>query len=293
MNTTIRSIAVVGATGMLGAPVTKILKQEGFSVTAVVRDMQKAQRKLGAGFYLSKGNLKDKNSLRTAFTDVDYVYLSLSTAPDEKNKRFKTEIDGLKNVIEAAKSARVKRIGMLSSLVKDYDGFDWWVFDIKREACKILLDADIPATIFYPSSFFENLTNLQLKGKRVVMAGEQTTKSWWIAANDYGKQVAESFRVNKNHNENREYPVQGPEPYSMEEAIDQFIKHYPGKTLKKSKAPMWVFSLLKPFSASIDFQYHILSAINQYDEQFQSEHTWETLGKPETHLAAWTKNQGE
>jgi uncharacterized protein YbjT (DUF2867 family) len=289
--TTIQSIAVVGATGMLGTPVTRTLKQEGFSVTAVVRDMQKAQQKLGAGFYLRKGDLQDKHSLRSAFTDIDYVYLNLSTVPDEENREFKTEIDGLQNVIEAAKSARVKRIGMLSSLVKDYGAFNWWVFDIKREACRLLLEADIPATIFYPSSFFENLTHLQLKGNRVVMAGDQTTKSWWIGTEDYGHQVAESFRVDNVHTENREYTVQGQEPFSMEEAIDRFITHYPSRTLKKVKAPMWIFKLLKPFSANLDFQYHILTAINQYDEQFQSEATWKKLGKPETTLAEWAEKQ--
>jgi uncharacterized protein YbjT (DUF2867 family) len=289
--TTIQSIAVVGATGMLGAPVTKILKREGFSVTAVVRDMQKAQRKLGAGFYLRKGDLQDRHRLRSAFTDVDYVYINLSTAPDEKHREFKTEIDGLQNIIEAAKSARVKRIGMLSSLIKDYDAFDWWVFDIKRDACKKLLEADIPATIFYPSNFFENLTDLQLKGNRVVMAGNQSTKSWWIGTDDYGRQVAESFRVDMDHNKNCEYTVQGAEPFSMEEAIDLFIKHYSSRTLKKTKAPMWIFKLLKPFSADLDFQYHILTAINQYDEQFRSESTWKKLGKPETTLAKWTEKQ--
>jgi uncharacterized protein YbjT (DUF2867 family) len=291
MNTPIRSIAVIGATGMLGAPVTKILKRENFSVTAVVRDMQKAQRKLGAGFYLSKATLEDKNSLRTAFADVDYVYLSLSTAPGEKNSSFKTEIDGLQNVIEAAISARVKRIGMLSSLVKNYDGFDWWMFDIKNQACQMLLDADIPATIFYPSNFFENLTELQLKRNRVLLAGDQSTKSWWISAGDYGRQVAESFRINSDHTGNREYSIQGPEPFSMEEAADEFIRNYSGKQLKKVKAPMWIFKLLKPFSADMDFQYHILTAINNYDETFQSEETWKTLGKPETTLAEWAEEQ--
>lgn len=288
---TIRSIAVIGATGMLGAPVTKVLKREGYSVTAVVRDMQKAQKKLGAGFYLSKGDLRDKNSLRTAFTDVDIVYLSLSTTPDEKNQDFKTEIDGLQNVIEAAKAARVKRIGMLSSLVKDYRGIDWWVFDIKREACRMLFDADIPATIFYPSSFFENLTHLQLKFNRVMLAGEQVTKSWWIGAEDYGRQVAKSFRADIDHSETREYPIQGPEPFSMEEAADCLIKHYPESNLKKTKAPIGLFKLLKSFSSSIDFQYHILSAINHYDEKFQSEDTWKTLGKPGTTLAEWAEKQ--
>lgn len=291
MNTPIRSIAVIGATGMLGAPVTKVLKQENFSVTAVVRDMQKAQQKLGAGFYLSKATLQDKHSLRTALADVDYVYLSLSTSPDEKNREFKTELDGLENVIDAAISARVKRIGMLSSLVKDYDGIDWWVFDIKRQACQMLLDADIPATIYYPSSFFENITELQKKGNRILLAGDQVTKSWWIGSNDYGRQVANSFRTDADHTENREYSIQGPEPFSMEEAADCFIEHHPDPNLKKAKAPMWIFKLLKPFSSKIDFQYNILSAINQYDEQFQSESTWETLGKPQQTLAEWAEKQ--
>ncbi len=293
MNTPIRSIAVIGATGMLGAPVTKVLKQENFSLTAVVRDMQKAQRKLGAGFYLSKATLEDKHSLRSAFTDIDYIYLSLSTAPDEKNSSFKTEIDGLQNVIDAAISARVKRIGMLSSLVKNYDGFDWWVFDIKEKACQMLLDADIPATIFYPSNFFENLTDLQLKGRRLMLAGEQKTQSWWISAEDYGRQVAESFRVDSGHTQNREYTVQGPEPYSMQKAADTFIHHYRGKKIKKMTAPMWMFKLLKPFSSDMDFQYHIITAINHYDEQFQSEKTWKTLGKPETTLAEWTEKKSQ
>lgn len=288
MNTPIRSIAVVGATGMLGTPVAKVLKQENYSVTAVVRDMQKAHRKLGAGFYLSKATLEDKNSLRTAFADVDYVYLNLSTAPNEKNKAFKTEIDGLRNVIDAAISARVKRIGMLSSLVKNYDGFNWWVFNIKEEACRMLLDAEIPATIFYPSNFYENLTDLQLKGGRVMLGGDQTTRSWWIAGLDYGKQVAEAFRVDGEHTENREYTIQGPEPFKMEEAADEFIRHYSGKQLKKMKAPMWTFKLLKLFSAELDFQYHIITAINHYDEDFQSVETWKALGKPETTLAEWT-----
>jgi len=288
---TIQTVAVVGATGMLGAPVTKVLKKEGFSVTAVVRDLQKAQRKIGAGTHLFKGDLRDRGSLRTAFTDIDYVYLSLSTTPDENNSSFKTEIDGLQNAIEAAKSARVKRIGFLSSLVKDFSESDWWVFDIKNEACRILKEADIPVTIFYPSSFYENLVHLQMKGNRVMLAGEQKTKSWWISASDYGKQVANAFRADREKMEDFEYSVQGLEPYNMEEAADVFIEHHPNPKLKKSKAPLGLFKLIKPLSSTIDFQYNILYAINHYDEKFQSEDTWKKLGKPEETLAQWAAEQ--
>ncbi len=284
---TIRSIAVIGATGMLGKPVAKKLKKEGFSVTAVVRDISRAQNTIGSEFHYVKGDVNSVDSLRSAFRDVDYVYISLSTQPKEKNADFKTEIDGIKNIIQAAKMANIKRIGYLSSLVKDYSGFDWWMFDIKREACKMLLESEIPVTIFYPSNFFENLSELQLKGSRVMLAGSQVTKSWWISAEDYGKQVAEAFR--QDHEENREYPVQGLEPMNMEEAADVFIKHYPNKSLKKLKAPMWFFKLIKPFSAEVDFQYKIISAINHYDETFTAEATWEELGKPELTLKEWTR----
>lgn len=288
---TIRSIAVIGATGMLGKPVTKMLKKEGYSVTAVVRDISRAQTSLGSEFHFVKGDVNSADSLRSAFRDVDYVYISLSTHPKEKNADFKTELDGIKNIITAAKMANIKRIGFLSSLVKDYTGIDWWVFDIKREACKLLLESGIPVTVFYPSNFFENLSELQLKGSRVMLAGNQVTKSWWISAEDYGKQVAEAFR--HDHNENREYPVQGLEPMNMEEAADVFIKHYPDKTLKKLKAPMWAFKLIKPFSVEVNFQFNIINAINHYDESFKAESTWDELGKPELTLKEWTQRLHE
>lgn len=285
----IQTIAVVGATGMLGAPVTKELKRQGYSVSAVVRDNVNAQKKLGPEIFTHVADLKSVSSLRTAFQQADFVYVSLSTAPGEQNSNFKTEIEGVENIIKAAKLSGVKRIGYLSSLVKDYDEKEWWVFDAKRKACELLLNCDIPVTIFYPSNFFENLTELQLKGKRVMLAGKQETKSWWIGTNDYGRQVAEAFR--QDHNENREYTIQGLEPFNMDEAADVFIENYSSEDLKKTTAPLWIFKLLKPFSKTMDFQYNILHAINNYDEQFQSEKAWRELGKPEETLADWASRQ--
>jgi len=279
----LKSIAVIGATGMLGTPVTNILKKEGFVVTALVRDPAKGNNRLEQSIHIQKGDLKDKSVLKHAFENAECVYLSLSTSPYEKNKEFKTELDGLRNVIQAAEETGVKRIGMLSSLVKNYEGTDWWVFDIKREACRILLECNIPATIFYPSNFYENLSELQMKGNRILLAGEQVTKSWWIGTSDYGRQVAAAFR--QEHTENREYAVQGTQSYNFEEAADIFIKHYQPANLKKTKIPLWILKVLTPFSKKIDFDYHILYSINHFDESFQSEKTWKELGRPKQSLA--------
>lgn len=282
-------IVVIGATGMLGSRVTRILHQQGFTVIAAVRNPDKARLMPQLNdIQIVHADLKDPKTLESALTGADYLYLNLSTAPSEKRSAFKTEIDGVKNVIHASGKCGIKRIGFLSSLVKDYDASNWWVFDIKRQAVELLLHSGIPVTVFYPSNFFENLTELQMKGNKILIAGRQETQSWWIGTDDFGKQVAAAFL--QQHDENREYPVQGLESFSMDEAADEFIAHYKPMDLKKLRTPMWVFKMLKPFSKTIHFQYKILDAINHYDEQFQSEKTWKELGKPQMKLSDYARS---
>ena len=285
------SIVVIGATGMLGSRVTRVLHENNFSVIAAVRNPEKARAMLQLkGIKIAYADLNRPETLEAVMSGADYLYLNISTAPGERRSSFKTEIDGLSNAIEAARKTGIRRIGFLSSLVKDYDA-GWWVFDIKRQAVELLLKSGLPVTIFYPSSFFENLTELQQKGDKILIAGRQETQSWWIGTEDYGSMVAKAFR--QDHDENREYPVQGPEPFSMDEAVDEFIKHVSTRKLKKLRTPMWVFKMLKPFSKTVHFQYNILDAINKYDEQFRSENTWQKLGKPVMTLSDFARKFDE
>jgi uncharacterized protein YbjT (DUF2867 family) len=282
------SVVVIGATGMLGAPVTNGFVRERLNVTALVRSPEKAGIKLHTDIRIQKGDLTDKESLVTAFKGKDSVYLNLSTGPKEKDQSFKTEIDGIQNVIEAAGKTGIKRIGYLSSLVSQYQGIDWWVFDMKRKACRMLLDSDIPVTIFYPSNFFENFPAYHMVGNQLILFGEQKSKSWWVGTKDYAKQASNALK--QNHNENREYPVQGHEPMSYGEAAEVFSSHYSYKKLKKRIIPLKALKMLGKFSARMDYTYNLLYAINHFDEQFQSEITWRELGKPRLRLAEFTRS---
>src|SRR5688572_17299873 len=137
----IKNILVIGATGMLGKPVTKELVNAGFNVSALVRNPEKAKKELPANVKLIKGDISSEKDLVNAMQGQDAVYLSLSIKQTEKRSAFHSEELGMQNVIKAAKQQNIKRIGYLSSLVMFYqgmNGFNWWVFDIKHKAVEMI-----------------------------------------------------------------------------------------------------------------------------------------------------------
>lgn len=284
----IERIAMIGATGTLGRPVAGALMDAGYQVTAVTRHPAKAAA-LGVTS-VAEGDVFDAASLRSAFAGADAVYINLSISPDEKPTDRHAETHGLRNIIEAAKANRVRRLAMVSSLVKDYqghDGFDWWAFDVKHQAVRLLRESGIPSTVFRPSSFFENFLPHGRSGNRILLPGKSKHPMWFIAGSDYGKQVARSFAIEGD--EHRSFPVQGPEPFTYGEAARVFAENYPHQQLEVKHPPMLLLYALGLFSRKYDYAAKIVEALNEYPERFISQETWDELGKPTTTLAEWTK----
>lgn len=287
----INKILVIGATGLLAKPVVKELVNANFAVTAMVRNPEKAREELTTDVNLIKGDIFSKSDLEKAIAGQDAIYLNLSVKPEESKKALHTETDGLKNVIEVARKQGIQRIAMISSLVQNHqgqDGFDWWVFDVKRQSIRILQNGEIPYTIFYPSSFMENFMDNYRQGNKLLLAGKSLHKMWFIAGHDYGRQVAKSFQILKN--ENKEFSVQGLEGFTAEEACLVYQKNYTKTKLSISKAPLGLLKFLGIFIKKLKYGAKILEALNHYPEVFESEHTWDELGKPTITLAAFAKN---
>lgn len=285
-----KKIAVIGATGLLGKPVTQALIAAGFEVTVIARDVEKA-RALYRDTHILYGDLEDKMSLFEALKGQEVVYLSLHIPQTATIKDFMCETDGLLHLLEAAKANGVQRVAYLSSLVKDYqgkNGFQWWVFAVKQKAVQILKGGGVPYTIFYPSNFMENFDKGGFKsGRRMNLAGHSEIKQYWISGTDYGKQVAKSFQVLTD--ENREYLIQGPEAYTMEEAVRLFINHYQKEKLKIAKMPLGFLKLAGKLSNKVNYIYHILTALNHYPEKFGAQQTWDELGKPQETIEIYAK----
>jgi len=279
-----QKVLFIGASGMLGKPVALELMRAGFPVTFLARDVEK-MKKLFPNGAIVKGDVFDVASLEAAMAGQEIVYLNLSVAQSSKKTEPQPEREGINNIIGAAKKTSIKRIVYLSSLIKNYEGmngFNWWAFEIKHAAVNAIKKSGLNYSIFYPSTFMECLDKQMLQGTRIMIAGKSEAPMWFIAGKDYGVQVA--WAMKKAGDSNQEYIVQGLEPYTSDEAAKVFIQNVKSN-IKIMKAPLAPLKYLGIFNQRMNYAYHICEALNKYPEKFESENTWNDLGKPSTTLA--------
>jgi uncharacterized protein YbjT (DUF2867 family) len=96
---------ITGSTGHIGRPLVELLHKEGHDVRALVRDASRAEL-LPDGIDIAVGNLDDAGSVAAALRGVDSVFL-LHVGPGTTQTQI---------MIDAARSARVNRIVLLSSV---------------------------------------------------------------------------------------------------------------------------------------------------------------------------------
>jgi len=284
-----QKILFIGASGMLGKPVALELMRAGFPVTFLARDVEK-MKKLFPNGAIVKGDVFDVASLEAAMAGQEVVYLNLSVAQSSKKNEPQPEREGINNIIEAAKKTNVKRIVYLSSLIKNYEGmngFNWWAFQIKQAAVNAIKKSGLNYSIFYPSTFMECLDKQMLQGTRIMLAGKSEAPMWFIAGKDYGVQVA--WAMKKAGDSNQEYVVQGLEPFTSDEAAKVFIENAKSD-IKIMRAPLAPLKYIGIFNQRMNYAYHICEALNKYPEKFESENTWNDLGKPSTTLADYVSS---
>ncbi|WP_276481802.1 SDR family oxidoreductase [Paraflavitalea pollutisoli] len=282
-----KKILVIGGTGMIGQPVTRALIDAGFTVSLLARDPQKAEA-LFPDVHIIQGDVFDPLSLMLAFEGQDAVYISLSPPRTARPYHRMPEREGIDNIIAAAQRTGIKRIALLSSLVQQYNGtngFRWWIFDIKLAAVQKIRQSGIPYTIFYPSTFMESFDQLLLVGRHVLLAGHSQAPMYFIAADDYARQVARSFQIQQAGN--HEYAIQGPAAATWQQGAADFIQHYPHKRLRTLTMPLGMFKLMGRLIPLVDYGAKISEALNKYPERFDSTATWNELGKPVTTIAAY------
>ena len=220
MNNTNKTILVIGGTGMLGKPVARQLKADGFKVRLLARNPEKAQTLLGSGYEIVKGDVDDLSSLRSALTGVDGVHISLKGGPTEADFDRMDHL-AVRDITRAARELGVSRVTLISAYAVSEEKADTPESRAKVKGEAALRSSGVPYTVFRCSWFMETLP-MFVQGKNISLIGNQVHPLHWIAVEDYARMVSKSYQSDDALN--KELYIFGPESLTMREAMQLYTE---------------------------------------------------------------------
>jgi dihydroflavonol-4-reductase len=112
-------IAVTGATGFLGRYIVRVLLDRGAKVIGVVRSPDRVPELAARGVDLRKADLASREALTRGFAGAEALVSNaalFSIRNQNWQEHIQTNVDGTRNVFEAAAGAGVKRVVHVSSV---------------------------------------------------------------------------------------------------------------------------------------------------------------------------------
>lgn len=109
---------VTGATGFIGSFIAEELVKRGEYVRAFVRSTSNTKFLESLGVEIFRGNLTDPDSIRQAVKGMDKVFHSAALVGDwvPRKEAFRVNVEGTRQMLEAAASEKVRRFIFVSSL---------------------------------------------------------------------------------------------------------------------------------------------------------------------------------
>ena len=226
---------VVGATGLLGSEICRLLAAEGKPVRGLVRptsDPAKVERLQGIGAEIVRGDLKDRSSLDAACQGIRAVVSTASAtlSRQDGDSIQSVDRDGQLGLIDAAKAAGVDRFVLVSFPNMNVE---FPLQTAKREVELHLRESGMTYTILQPSFFMEVWLSPAL-GFDAVNAtaqiyGSGKNKISWISYQDVAR-----FAVAALENpaaENAVIELGGPDALSAQDVVSVF-EELQGKVFK-------------------------------------------------------------
>jgi uncharacterized protein YbjT (DUF2867 family) len=116
-----KKILITGATGFIGRALTRHLSETEYQIRVLIHPSGKSpDLPKGIPVEAAVSGLSDQRGLRAAMAGVDIVYhLASQEALGARGNLLETDIQGTKNLVEAAQEAKVDRFIFLSHLGAD------------------------------------------------------------------------------------------------------------------------------------------------------------------------------
>jgi uncharacterized protein YbjT (DUF2867 family) len=275
------TILVVGGTGMLGQPVARCLKEDGFRVRIMTRDRQKASKTFDDSFEIMAGDPMDATCLEEALHGCYGVHISL---PSE------VEQPVAKTVAQVAARHGVERISYISGATVAEENRWFPMVNRKFLAEQAIREAGIPYTIFCPTWFMESLPLFVVQGRASVL-GKQPCPYHWVAAEDYARMVSTAYGLDAAANQR--IIVHGPEAIPMHEALRRYCAVFQPDIKQVSTMPFWLVKLLATLTGNQELKGagEMMSYFEKVGEGSNPAQVNHILGAPTITLDRWLETR--
>jgi len=118
-------VVVAGATGRTGRLVVKNLIAEGYKVRAMVRSLEKGKQVFGEEIAMVQADVTEPSTLPPLLAGAEFVISSIGVSGKGEARPEDVDYGGSVALIDASKSARIKKFIMVTS-----GGVTWWTHPI-------------------------------------------------------------------------------------------------------------------------------------------------------------------
>jgi uncharacterized protein YbjT (DUF2867 family) len=232
------TILVINGTGMLGQPVSRCLKEAGFDVRIMTRNLQKAKKVFANSFEIFEGDPMDASCLEEALDGCYGVHISLPAGVEQQVSEM---------VARVAPRHGVERISYISGATVAEE--HRWVPIANRKflAEQAIRESGIPYTIFCPTWVMEILP-MFVNRSRAAIFGKQPYPYHWVAAQDLARMVANAYGLGEAAN--KRFRVLGPEAIRMHEALRRYCAVFHPEIKQVSSMPFWFVGLLATITSN-------------------------------------------
>jgi uncharacterized protein YbjT (DUF2867 family) len=272
-----KTVLVLGGTGLLGAPVARRLKNDGFQVRILARDEQKGRNLFGESLEIVKGDVTDHAGLERALAGCYGAHISVGGPVDQLSAE---------NVASLAPRLGLKYITYISgSTVSEQNG--WFpMVQQKLMAEKAVRECGISYTIFCPTWPMEQLPRF-VQGGHVSLIGEQPTPLHWFASDDLGVMVSNAYQ--REQAVNKRFFVHGPEGIPMKDALERYCQAFHPEIETVSVMPIEVARATAASTGNemLKFIAEMMAYFDQAGELGDPSEANRILGAPSTTLDTW------
>ena len=206
------TILIAGATGTNGRALTSRLATAGYSVRALVRNIQSAQSLAHPNVQLVEGDLSHPASLESAFEQVDRAFIATAIVPNT--------VELFQNFFDAAQKTTGAHIVKFSALGAG-DNARSMIQQQHTESDEALMASGLPYTILRPNSFYQNLIwsadSIKATGQFYLSFGD--AKQSLVDVRDLTEVAFQAF-AEAGHR-SKVYELTGPESLSYYDVAQQ------------------------------------------------------------------------